>query len=263
MGGRAAEGRGKPAGESGYLAESQRPLSILLFLLPLLIAYEIGALLYLSGGDDGPRTIAAWGMLARFFEMFGVVGLHLPAASLVAVLLAWHMLAREPWRVRPLVLVGMAMEACLWTLPLIILLIVVQSVLEGGGDAGIATMAAAQAAEGADLRQLPWQARLTISAGAGLYEELLFRMILIAAAHTVLVDVLRLSQWTGGVVAVVVSALAFALYHQQAGPGVGWIWALPYLVAGLYFGALYLARGFGLVVAVHFFYDVVALLVSG
>ncbi len=96
---------------------------------------------------------------------------------------------------------------------------------------------------------------------------MLFRMILIAAAHTVLVDLLRLSNWVGGTIAVVVSAMAFALYHQQAGAGAvggsGFGWVLPYFVAGLYFGGLYLARGFGLVVAVHFLYDVVALLVSG
>jgi len=261
MKGRADEGQVRSIATRGYLAESQRPLSILVFLLPLLAAYELGAWLYLSGGEDGPTTIAAWGMLSRVFETFGVVGLHLPAVLLVTVLLVWHVLQREPWRVRPMVLIGMAMEACVWTVPLTILLIIVDSVLGGGGEN--AATALVQTGGGAGLRELPWQARLTISAGAGLYEELVFRMILIAAAHTLLVDVLRLSNRTGGVIAVLVSAIAFALYHQQAGAGGGLAWALPYLVAGLYFGVLYLARGFGLVVVVHFLYDVVALLVSG
>jgi membrane protease YdiL (CAAX protease family) len=251
----------------GYLTASQRPLYILVFLLPLLMAYELGALLYLSGGESGPTTIAAWGMLSRFFEAFGVVGLHLPAVLLVTVLLTWHMLQRDPWRIRPGVLVGMAMEACLWTVPLTILLILIGSAFEGPGPTDVPpmvqTLSPGEAAS-ADIRQLPWQARLTISAGAGLYEELLFRMILIAAAHTVVVDLLRLSSRAGGVIAVGVSAVAFAAYHQvSAGGGVGLGWAVPYLAAGIYFGVLYLARGFGLVVAVHFLYDVVALLASG
>lgn len=267
---RAEEGQLGGAAARGYLAESQRPLVILVFLLPLLAAYELGAWLYLSGGEQGPTTIAAWGMLSRVFETFGVVGLHLPAVLLVTVLFMWHVLQRDTWRVRPLTLVGMAMEACVWTVPLTILLIVVESVLDGGdGPAtGVAAVLAQVGGDGGGvasggLRELPWQARLTISAGAGLYEELVFRMILIAAAHTLFVDVLRLSNWTGGAVAVLVSALGFALYHQQSVSGVGLAWALPYFVAGAFFGVLYLARGFGLVVAVHFLYDVVALLVSG
>lgn len=247
----------------GYVSESQRPLSILVFLLPLLAAYELGAWLYLSVGERGPTTIAAWGMLARFFEAFGVIGIHLPALLLVTVLLVWHLLVGERWRVRPMVLVGMGMEACVWTVPLTILLIVVESVLDGGSGAGVGRELVQVEGGGGGLRELPWQARLTISAGAGLYEEMLFRMILIAAAHTLLVDVLRLSDWFGGAIAVVVSAVAFALYHQQSGAGGGLGWVLPYFVAGVYFGGLYLGRGFGLVVAVHFLYDVVALLVSG
>ncbi|MCC7388783.1 MAG: CPBP family intramembrane metalloprotease [Phycisphaerales bacterium] len=248
------------ASGGGYFAHAQKPLHILVFLLPLLVAYELGAILYLSGEGGQPNTIAAWGMLARFFEMFGAFGFHLPAALLVTVLLVWHLLQRDPWTVRLPVLVGMAMEACVWTVPLTILLILLQSVL-GGGDP---TPAQVQTAAPEALRELPWQAKLTISAGAGLYEELLFRMIAIAAIHAVLVDIMRLSGWAGGVIAVTVSAGAFAVYHSQSGgPAMGLSSLVPYFVAGLYFGGLYLARGFGLVVAVHFLYDVVALMVSG
>ena len=297
--GQVADGAPRPA---GYFAEAQRPLHILAFLLPLLLAYELGALLYLSGGDGAPRTIAAWGMLARFFEMFGAFGFHLPAALLVTVLVIWHVLQRDPWRVRTPVLAGMAMEACLWTVPLTILLIVLQSVVGREGSPPAAAVVV-QAGDAEALRSLPWQARLTISAGAGLYEELLFRMIGIAAVHAVLVDVMRLSNRVGGTVAVAVSAGAFALYHIRAGgpavglwgrvvvwglatggggpgagagaaapfalyhiraggPAVGLWWLLPYFVAGVYFGVLYLTRGFGLVVGVHFLYDVVALLAA-
>lgn len=255
-------GTGAPRA-TGYFAEAQGPLHILVFLLPLLLVYELGALLYLSGGDGPPKNIAAWSMLARFFEMFGAFGFHLPAALLVTVLLLWHVLLRDPWRVRPLVLVGMAMEACLWTVPLTILLIVLQSVLGGEGTPAAARVMA-QAGDSGTLRDLPWQARLTISAGAGLYEELLFRMIAITALHAVLVDVLRLSDRVGGAIAVVVSAGAFAAYHlPPGGTGVGLGWLSPYFVAGVYFGALYLVRGFGLVVGVHFLYDVVVLLRFG
>src|SRR5690606_17654676 len=99
---------------------------------------------------------------------------------------------------------------------------------------------------------------LTLSIGAGIYEELLFRMILIAAIHFVLVDALRFKAQTGGVVAVLVSAVAFALYHDLSGSDLSARFA-AYFAAGVFFGALYLGRGFGLVVAAHALYDVAVL----
>lgn len=242
-----------------YLAASQRPLHILVFLAPVLIAYELGAMLYLTGPDGQPKTIAAWGMLARVFEAFGVVGLHLPAVLLVTVLLIWHVLQRDRWTLHLPVLAGMAMESFVWTIPLTIL-----AMLLAGEHAATAAPAAAQVQQGSEsLLSLPWQARLTISAGAGLYEELLFRMIVIAAAHAVLVDVVRLPDRIGGLVAVVVSAAAFALYHRvplAGSPQAVGVLAF-YFLAGLYFGTLYLLRGFGIVVAVHMLYDILALVV--
>jgi membrane protease YdiL (CAAX protease family) len=206
---------------------------------------------YLGGAGGGDaQTIAAWGMLARVFENFGVVGYHLPGVLLVTVLVIWHLLLRDPWTVRVPVLVGMAMEACLWTVPLTIL-------------AMLFTPEAAAQTEvpGADLLELSLGARLTISFGAGLYEELLFRMIVIAAAHALLVDVMRLPNALGAVLAVVVSAVAFAIYHKS--PDLTALDTAFYGLAGVYFGTLYLTRGFGLVVTVHTLYDVLVLVVVG
>jgi membrane protease YdiL (CAAX protease family) len=196
-------------------------------------------------------------MLARVFEAFGVVGLHLPAILLVTVLLIWHVLQRDRWTLHLPVLGGMAMEAFVWTIPLTILAMLL------AGEQGAAPAAVQAQPTGGGLLSLPWQARLTISAGAGLYEELLFRMIVIAAAHAVLVDVVRLPEWLGGLLAVVISAAAFALYHRvplAGSPGAVGVVAF-YFGAGLYFGTLYLLRGFGIVVAVHMLYDILALVV--
>src|SRR5690606_28441143 len=111
------------------------------------------------------------------------------------------------------------------------------------------------------LLSLPWQARLTISIGAGLYEELLFRMIAIAALHLVFVDLARLSESMGRVLAVGLSAAAFAVYHDlsSSGGALDPARVLFFLCAGVYFGAIYLWRGFGIVVAVHALYDVLVL----
>ena len=98
-----------------------------------------------------------------------------------------------------------------------------------------------------------------ISIGAGLYEELMFRMLLIAVIHTLLVDLGRLSVVNGAIISVVVSAAAFAAYHplDDAQGNLSMQNLVFYFAAGLYFGAIFIARGFGIVVGVHALYDVI------
>jgi hypothetical protein len=57
------------------------------------------------------------------------------------------------------------------------------------------------------------------------------------------------------------SAIAFALYHDHTwhGSSIDLWHALPFLVAGAYFGLVYLYRGFVIVVGVHALYDVLVL----
>ena len=54
--------------------------------------------------------------------------------------------------------------------------------------------------------------------GAGLYEELFFRMILLAALHTLLVNVAGLPNKAGSIIAILLSALAFTGYHDLTAP---------------------------------------------
>jgi membrane protease YdiL (CAAX protease family) len=150
-------------------------------------------------------------------------------------------LTGESWRLDPVTPAIMAAESVVLTIPAIIF-----GVLIAGG-------AAATSISPTEVAELSLGSRLAISIGAGLYEELLFRMLLIAVVHTLLVDVGKLSTWTGALIAVVISAVAFAWYHPLS----GFTEAFFFFVAGLYFGAIYVVRGFGIVVGVHAFYDVI------
>src|SRR5690606_11890820 len=101
---------------------------------------------------------------------------YLPAIVMVVVLLVWHVLRRDRWRLELPVLGAMALEAVAWTPPLVVLALVVQPALT---DA-VAAVAGAGPAAGASLTELSREARATIAVGAGLYEELLFRMVGVA-----------------------------------------------------------------------------------
>jgi len=242
-----------------YSEAIHRPLTILVFLLPLVALYEFGAAAYLAGeGEDRPiETIRAHRLLGEFFEAFGVSGLYLPGAALVVVLLVWHLLRRDPWRVQPGALAGMLAESLAWTIPLLVLGQMVGRAPETPPD-GVA--GAVLASGPAGVAALAWPARATIALGAGLYEELLFRFVAIGGLHFVAVDLLGLKNAPGHAVAVVASAAAFALYHDIVLDGTGLLQAGFFFAAGCYFGLVFVLRGFGVVVAVHTIYDLVVLL---
>src|SRR5262249_32075232 len=93
--------------------------------------------------------------------------------------------------------------------------------------------------------------------GAGIYEEMLFRLLLFSA----LTWLLRQAEFNGPgarSLAALLSALLFSLAHH-IGPQGELFNAQVFLfrtVAGLYFAALYHFRGFGIAVGAHAGYDV-------
>ncbi len=216
---------------STYLGVSKKPLTILAFLFPLVVAYEIG-LAFALRSSEGVLTNKAHETLLHFFDTFGISaggGLYLGGAVLVVVLLVWHVLNRDPWRLEPATPGLMAVESLMVTIPLIVL---AQVILRN--SAGSQPVPATPVVDATALGSLTIWSKLAISIGAGLYEELMFRMLLIAVLHTLLVDVGKLNSTLGAVIAIVASASAFTIYHPSAGLGSG----VFFFVAGLYFGGV-------------------------
>lgn len=257
--------------ELSYADLSMRPLHVLAFLSPLLIAYEIGSILYLSNPSTGVvETISARRMISAFFETFGAFGLYLPGLALATVLLVWHIIRNDKWTLRLPVLPLMAMESVIWTVPLIVLVLILSAALPEitppacSLEPMFTAFAQPEGSGAARIHELSIPARLTIAIGAGLYEELVFRVVAIALIHLLLVDVLGAGKRAGAIVAVIVSAIAFTLYHDISTPtgALNIPLAIFLMCAGVYFGLVYIWRGFGIVVGVHALYDVVALVLA-
>ena len=227
---------------SSYWERTHWPLQSLYFLLPLLILYELGVVLW-----AGPYDISARRLLRAFFELFGGTGYYLPGLAVVVVLLCWHIARRDPWKPELKLYGLMWLESIALAAPLFVFMAVLfrepaqpAIALSNGGPAELNG----------------WRAGLVFSIGAGIYEELLFRLIAIALLHLLLVDVLSLPTQYGAVGAVALSAVAFAMYHFSDGNPFDWGRFAFYTAAGLYFAAVYVLRGFGIVAAVHAIYDV-------
>jgi hypothetical protein len=233
---------------SGYADRSTDPLHILIFVLPLVAFYE--ATLFLTDLSGVRDTVAAHEIINRFLAVFGDFALYLPGLVLLGVLIAMKIARGDTWRVRWSTVPLMAFESVVWAIPLL----VIAALLSGP--------AAVQAASGAPdpIAQAPLMTRIALSIGAGLYEELLFRLLLVSAGAFVMRSVFRVDPtWAAGL-AITIAAMAFTFYHQVDGPTAAVIARrLIYFVAGCFLGLVFVLRGFGIVVGAHVAYDLFVL----
>lgn len=241
--------RSRPLVAGDYLAESRAPLASLVFLLPMIILYEIGTLVFARDALTGAETrIIAFNLLNDFLAMFGATGRYLPALAVVSILLWWHIARRDPWGVRPQTLGLMAVESVCWAVPLMAVAYLMASYVP---------LTALVAGAGVGGSEPTLAAMIVLSLGAGIYEELVFRLIAFAVLSFVLSDVLGVKPRTTVVITLLVSSVAFSLYHYLGWEQPHWQTFVFRTVAGFFFGALYLSRGFGVTAGSHAAYDVI------
>lgn len=219
-----------------YWSISRTPLTSLVFTLPLVLAYEGGVLLL---GRGSPRNGAdVW--LRQLLDSLGFGEYFLLPVLTVVGLLAWHHVAHDRWRCSAGVLVGMTLESLFWA-----------GILVGLArlQEGLWPLAAGPLADG------PLQ-RLVGYCGAGLYEEVLFRLVLLPALVWAAAR-LGMSAVSAAVVGLVASSVLFSLAHYVGplGDHFDWYGFTFRTMAGLFFAALFLVRGFGIAAGAHAAYD--------
>jgi hypothetical protein len=114
----------------------------------------------------------------------------------------------------------------------------------------------------AQLAQLGPGTRVMLSLGAGLYEELLFRVLLVGGLAWIGRRLLGFRPLVAGLWAALLGALVFSAFHYIGPYGDRWE---PYsfvfrTIAGLALSALFLLRGFGITAWTHALYDLLLLL---
>jgi membrane protease YdiL (CAAX protease family) len=227
--------------QRGVLA---RPLDSLAFLLPFLLFYEVAILILSSRGGGGfSSRVVAFEWLERFFELFGTTGVLLPGLAVAVVLVATQFASREPWRIHRRTVALMYVEAVAWALPLI-------------AFSHFTRMAAWRLPDQSVL------ANVALCVGAGIYEELLFRLVLISALVVVGADLLRFSQGTTLACAVLVSAVVFSMHHHPpfgAEAFDAFRFSFRFL-AGVYLGVIFVYRGYGPAAGAHIAYNLLVIM---
>ncbi|MFQ5495350.1 MAG: type II CAAX prenyl endopeptidase Rce1 family protein [Phycisphaerae bacterium] len=211
-----------------------RPLDALVFLLPLILFYEAVSIV------RGQHRVIAYDLMQRFFELFGHVGIWAPGVAVVAILLATHVASRRSWSISWRRVGWMYLEAAVLSIPLLLLNWQISlSALSGPMAARID--------------------RIAMGVGAGIYEELVFRLILISLVVIVGVDILRRRRGPVAFVGIMLSSLAFAAHHYQPiGADAFELTSFVFrTVAGIYLAGVFWFRGYGPAAGCHAAYNVV------
>lgn len=239
-----------PKGGGGYFKRTLLPLQCLFFLLPLLVIYEIGTFLYATNHATGEvQTIRARAMFQSSFELIGITGYSLPIYLVIGVLLIWHLVKRDKFSFDPPLYAKMALESAMWALPLVALMTLVAKYAHPAAAAGIGS------------HELSVKEMLVLSVGAGIYEELLFRLMGLSFIRIFAQHVLRAKPEQSNYFAIIITSIAFALYHYNPGTFT-FNAALQYCLAGVFFSGVFAYRGFGIVVGTHAMYDIMVVFIQ-
>jgi hypothetical protein len=223
-----------------------------LFALPLLVAYEALAALLAQPGHAQLRNGADAMLRAAFITVAGARGplIFMAAIILFGLFLVVRDLRKTKAGLRPLVFGGMLMESAALAAAFGVVIGVATAKLIG-------SLNMLMIGQGGGIQAMPWPTRLMLSLGAGLYEELFFRVLLVTSLAAGARAIFGFGTRAAGGFAVVVGAIIFSAFHY-IGP-----FGDPFqlqsftfrMLSGLAFSALYVLRGFGVTAWTHALYD--------
>jgi hypothetical protein len=180
----------------------------------------------------------------------GLTDQWLPPLVLVVILLGWQVASPRDWRFSPSILVGMLLESCMLAIALVGISRLIDmgfSMLDQHIPPVLSVSTSSRSSLGPLLGYL----------GAGVYEETLFRLVLVPIFFGLL-RLLQTPQILASALAVTGSALLFSLAHHAGTPGESFTWfAFVFRwMAGVFFAWVFVIRGFGIAVGTHTAYDV-------
>jgi membrane protease YdiL (CAAX protease family) len=235
-----------------YLRSSRSAYYGVLAALPLLVAYEL--LLMAAGSDAGWQVRNAGDVWLRLLlASLDVRPAHATLAMILLLAIAVPFLRRRDTPLRGAYCVTLLAESFGYSLVLGLLVSIILQAIFSAIPSAILSRALLPAA----LTISSGTAQgLALSLGAGLFEEFIFRVLLLGGL--LLLTRRVLPHPLASVVAIVLAALLFSAAHYL-GPLADRFTFTSFLfrfVAGLLFTGLYYLRGFAVTAYAHAFYDI-------
>ena len=231
-----------------YFEHTRKPVYSFALVVPFLLVYEVGILVLhtstkyrvINGADE---------IIRRMLYALGVHGAFVSVAVVGIAFAVWEFKHRGGWKLDVNFVGWLYAECMLYALFLFVL----------PGE----LMSAAP-------RRPGLFAPIVLSCGAGVYEELVFRLALVGLLALAFKHLIHLDHVRSGVLAVVLGALVFSTFHYRGllGTEFGdpfdpasarfWQTFIFRAAAGAFFSVLYYFRSFGVAVGAHALYDVMA-----
>jgi len=182
-------------------------------------------------------------------HLLGRKGFIIVQASLVVGFLgvAWYLRHREQFHIR--LFIPVLLESAIFALTMGTLIVFLMVDLLGI-DPRLATAN--------PLAKASFFDRLVLAVGAGVHEELVFRLILLGGLIFLGERLLGFRRWVAVALAFALSSILFSAAHHVGPLGESFrMGAFAYrIMAGLFFGALFQFRGFAIAVYTHALYDI-------
>ena len=258
-----------------YLERTSRPLYAIVFLWPFIVFYEVGT--FLINTDVLNRSQVRVVAFVWLQEWLGYVGFTgklawmAPPLVVILILLGLQLASGKQWYVQLGDLVPMAVECILMATPLIVLSLFINSPVPSSvGDVNRLAATFCQVHLGGLGGHVPLLASMITGIGAGIYEELVFRLILICVLMMFFQDLLGVSHKNAIILSVLISAALFSAHHHivfveghlAQSSQFTWTAFTFRTMAGIYFAVLFAVRGFGITAGTHAFYDIMATLLN-
>lgn len=278
-----------------YLDRTSRPIYALGYLACFIILYEIGTLLInpttLSEALTRPQIrVVAFVWVQNLLEYLGfsarLTWLTTPL-FVVVILLGLQITSRTRWAVRVKDFLPMTAECIALAVPLVVLSLMLNrpamapqtqedytNVVSSEvvmcestyAPAGQLSTEGAELSGGESIGMPRLVVDIVTGIGAGIYEELVFRLILICLLMLLLEDLSGMSRPKSVIGAVVISAALFSAHHHvffvNGRFGAGEVFSMGRFMfrtlAGVYFAVLFAVRGFGVTAGTHAFYNIIA-----
>ncbi len=230
-----------------YFENTNNLLYSFLVSLPLFFLYEILILISQPSGDAIVRiSVDVW--IKSLFSSLGVSAISF--SLLIIAIVGLFILYKEKERLKTLKFAYFPMLLLEATIYAIVVAFISQSLvsfmLNMAASDPIATLTSTQ--------------QLALSLGAGLYEELFFRVILVTVFILIFTKVFG-KKWAAVTASVVLSALLFSAVHYIGSMGDAFTLGsfLYRFLFGLILNGIYVWRGFGVAAWTHAIYDIMVI----
>lgn len=230
-----------------YFEGTNNLLYSFLVSLPLFFLYEILILISQPAGDAIVRiSVDVW--VKSLFSSLGVSAISF--SLLIIAIVGLFILYKEKERLKTLKFAYFPMLLLEATVYAIVVAFISQSLVSF-----VLNMAASD-----PISTLTTTQKLALSLGAGLYEELFFRVILVTVFILIFTKVFG-KKWAAVTAAVVLSALLFSAVHYIGSMGDAFTLGsfLYRFLFGLILNGIYVWRGFGVAAWTHAIYDIMVI----